>query len=227
MELDAIGQQLRTVLDAKNQAREKALPLCRSATRFSANAIRAVHRGDQEQTALLLAEARRCLDQALEALRDQPDVHYAGFYHDAAKEYVEARLTEALVRGLPLPSADDLGAEAPAYLNGMGEAVGEMRRHLLDLMRAGQLERCEAVLATMDEIHHLLMSMDYPEAVTAGLRRTSDAIRAIIERTRGDLTTTLIQSKLHRLLDTAHRKVAEDSGWVAAPLSPDTAHFEG
>jgi translin len=130
-------------------------------------------------------------------------VLYAGFFHDAAKEYAEARLTQALVGGMPLPTAGEVGVEAPAYLNGLGEAVGELRRHLLDLMRRGELGRSEELLSTMDGIFYLLISMDYPEAVTAGLRRTSDAMRAIVERTRGDLTTTIIQAKLQSALEAA------------------------
>jgi translin len=201
VDLDAIGRELRAILDAKNAAREKAIPLCRKATRLSANAIRAVHRSDEAETLKLSAEARRCLDEAAEALADHPDVKYAGFLHDAAKEYAEARLTHALVCSLPLPSREEIGVEVPAYLNGMGEAVGELRRHLLDLMRRGKLERSEELLGQMDEIYYLLISMDYPEAVTAGLRRTADAMRGIVERTRGDLTTTLIQSKLQKALE--------------------------
>ena len=201
MDLDAIGRDLRASLDAKNAARERALPLCRSAVRWSANAIRAVHRGDETETERNLAEARRCLGDARTALAGHPDVLHAGFFHDAAKEYAEARLTQALVRGLPLPTPAELDLEAPAYLNGFGEAIGELRRHLLDLLRTGQLERSEELLAVMEEIHDLLMSMDYPEAVTAGLRRTSDAMRAIVERTRGDLTTTLIQRQLQAALE--------------------------
>jgi len=208
VDLDAIGREVRADLDAKNAAREKALPLCRKAVRFSANAIRAVHRSDQAETARLLAEARRCLDEAYAAMAGHGDVLHAGFFHDAAKEYAEARFTDALVRGLPLPAAGEVGVEAPAYLNGMGEAVGEMRRHLLDLMRKGNLDRSEELLGTMDAIYALLMSMDYPEAVTGGLRRTADAIRAIVERTRGDLTTTLIQAKLQAALEAARAGLA-------------------
>lgn len=204
MDLNAIGQELRNILDAKNAAREKALPLCRKATRMSANSIRAVHRSDEAETKRLAAEARRCLDEALGALRGHPDIQYAGFYHDAAKEYAEARLTHALVLGQPLPSAQEIGVEPPAYLNGMGEAVGEMRRHLLDLMRRGDLERSEELLGHMDEIYYLLISMDYPEAITGGLRRTADAIRSIVERTRGDLTVTIIQAKLEAALEARH-----------------------
>ncbi|HEU5003150.1 MAG TPA: haloacid dehalogenase [Actinomycetota bacterium] len=202
MDLDSIGRDLRASLDAKNAARERALPLCRSAVRSSANAIRAVHRGDEEGTERNLSEARRCLDEARTALAGHPDVHYAGFFHDAAKEYGEARLTQAVVRGLPLPGPAELGLEAPAYLNGFGEAIGELRRHVLDLLRRGELDRSEELLGVMEEIHDLLMSMDYPEAVTAGLRRTSDAMRAIVERTRGDLTTTVIQRQLQAALET-------------------------
>jgi len=204
VDLDAIGSELRASLDAKNAAREEALPLCRRATRLSANAIRAVHRSEDAETLRLSAEARTCLDEAASAMAAHPDVMHAGFFHDAAKEYAEARLTHALVVGQPLPSAGAIGVEPPVYLNGMGEAVGEMRRHLLDLMRRGELERSEEILGQMDEIYYLLISMDYPDAVTAGLRRTSDAIRGIIERTRGDLTVTLIQDKLRSALESKH-----------------------
>jgi translin len=207
VDLDAIGAELRASLDAKNAAREQALPLCRGAIRFSANAIRAVHRSEEAEANRLLGEARRCLDEALAAMRSHPDVLYAGFFHDAAKEYAEARLTQALVRGMPVPTAGEVGVEAPAYLNGLGEAVGELRRHLLDLMRRGELGRSEELLTTMDSIFYLLMSMDYPEAVTAGLRRTSDAMRAIVERTRGDLTTTIIQAKLQSALEAARERL--------------------
>jgi len=141
VDLDAIGAGLRASLDAKNAAREKALPLCRRATRLSANAIRAVHRSDEAETLRLTAEARTCLDEAASAMAAHPDVMYAGFFHDAAKEYAEARLTHALVAGQLLPSAVEVGVDPPAYLNGMGEAVGEMRRHLLDLMRRGSSVR--------------------------------------------------------------------------------------
>lgn len=204
--LQAVAEEARRSLEAKNAARERALPLCRTAVRMSANAIRAVHRGDGPEAARLLVEARRCLDGAREATNGHPDVLYAGFFHDAAKEYAEGRLTEALVGGLPLPTPAEVGVEMPAYLNGMGEAIGELRRHLLDLMRRGELERSEELLGTMDEMYYLLISMDFPEAVTAGLRRTADAMRGIVERTRGDLTTTLIQANLQAALREAGRR---------------------
>src|SRR5207237_10756426 len=129
--------------------------------------IRAVHRSDEPETLRLTAEARTCLDEAASAMAAHPDVMYAGFFHDAAKEYAEARLTHALVAGQPLPSAVEVGVDPPAYLNGMGEAVGEMRRHLLDLMRRGALERSEEIVGYMDAIFYLLVSMGSPDPLTA------------------------------------------------------------
>ena len=123
--------------------------------------------------------------------------------HDAAKEYAEARLTAAMVGDDPLPSADDLRVPAAAWLNGLAEAASELRRHLLDRLRQGDLSRSETLLATMDEAYGLLVTMDYPDAVSGGLRRTTDALRAVLERTRGDLTTTLLQSRLQKALDQA------------------------
>jgi len=196
MDLEKLSASVRETLDAKNAAREKGLPLCRKAIRLSANAIRAVHRDEKDTAEKLIEEARACLDEAKESMAEHPDIRYAGFFHDSAKEYAEARLTHALVFNLSFPSPTDIGVEVPAYLNGLGETIGELRRHVLDLMRHGELERSERLLGAMDEIYYLLTSMDYPDGMTGGLRRTTDVARSIIERTRGDLSTTLIQQKL-------------------------------
>jgi translin len=201
MNLDSIREVLRGNLDAKFEAREQGLPLCRKAIRLSANSIRAIHRGEEQEAQRLLDEAHLLLDEAAAVMSSHPDVRHAGFYHDASKEYAEARLTHALVFDKPLPTPAEIGVEAPAYLNGLGEAIGEMRRHILDLMRRGDLGRSEALLAAMDEIYYLLITMDYPDAMTGGLRRTTDVARSIIERTRGDLSTTIIQQGLKNALE--------------------------
>jgi translin len=205
MNLDSISSTLRTNLDAKNDSREQGLPLCRKTIRLSANSIRAIHRGDAEEAERLLAEGRLLLDQAATAMADHPDIHHAGFFHDASKEYAEARLTHALIFDLALPGPEEIGVEAAAYLNGLGEAIGELRRHILDLLRRGELERSEKLMNAMDEIYYLLTTMDYPDAMTGGLRRTTDVARSIIERTRGDLSTTIIQQGLITALDQGRR----------------------
>jgi len=205
--LNAIAEDVRVHLDAKHAAREQALPLCRTALRHSANAIRAVHRGDFAAAEDLLAQARSLLGQAAEALADHPDIFYAGFVHNAQKEFAEGCLTLALVSGRPLPSPADLHVDDPAYLNGLGEAMGELRRYLLDSLRHGDIGRCESALAAMDDIYAVLVTMDYPEAITAGLRRTTDAMRGLLERTRGDLTIALVQRNLERRLEQFERRL--------------------
>jgi translin len=199
-QLDPIMEGVRAVLLDKNRAREHALPLCREALRHSANAIRAVHRDDFDQAEDLIGRARDLLAGAGEGLRDHKDIYHAGFVHDAQKEYVEACATLALIAGRPLPTPEELVVELSAYLNGLGEAVGELRRHLLDRLRAGDVEHCEGILAAMDDIYGVLVTIDYPEAMTGGLRRTTDAVRGILERTRGDLTVSVRQRELEQRL---------------------------
>jgi len=206
--LNAIAEDVRGHLDAKHAAREQALSLCRAALRHSANAIRAVHREDFVAAEDLLAQARSLLAQAAKALADHPDIFYAGFVHNAQKEFAEGCLTLALVSGRSLPSPAELGVDHPAYLNGLGEAVGELRRYLLDSLRGGDIDRCESILAAMDDIYAVLVTMDYPEAITAGLRRTTDAMRGLLERTRGDLTIALVQRRLEERLDDFGRKLS-------------------
>ena len=177
----------------KNRAREQALAASRTVIRLSANSIRAVHRAEFERARALLAEAGEVRDAAVAALAGHTDVYHAGFLHDAQKEYAEARTTLALLSGEAIPSPEELGVEAPAYLNGIAEAVGELRRWILDRLRAGAFDGCEAALEAMDDIYSVLVTIDYPDAMTGGLRRTTDQTRGILEKTRGDLTMAIIQ----------------------------------
>jgi len=171
--------------------------------RASASSIRAVHRSEPERAAALREEARAELAEAVEALAPHPAIYHAGFLHDAAKKYVEACCTAALVDGAPLPSADDLGVEGPAWLNGLAEAASELRRHLLDRLRAGELEAGDSLLAAMDDVYDALVAVDLPDALTGGLRRTVDQLRAVLERTRGDVTTTVLQMRLQSSIERA------------------------
>lgn len=194
--LEPIIERIRAHLTAKYSAREAALARCREAIRHSANAIRAIHRAELDTAETMLTRASALLAESVQALRDHPDILYAGFVNDAQKEYAEARLTLAFIADLPLPAPEDLSVEAPAYLNGLGEAIGELRRYLLDRLREGDLPRCEAILSAMDEVYTYLVTMDYPDAMTGGLRRTTDMVRGVLERTRGDFTSAVVQRRL-------------------------------
>jgi translin len=184
-----------------NVAREAGLTACRAVIRASASAIRAVHLGQPDQRDRRLVEAEEALRRAQAALAPFPAVASAGFLHDAAKEYVEARATAALVVGADVPGPDELGVEAPAWLNGVAEAASELRRHALDTLRRGDLAGAEALLGRMDVVFGALVAIDLPDALTGGLRRTLDALRAVIERTRGDITTAVLQHRLQRALE--------------------------
>lgn len=198
--LDDIAEQARSYFNQKNQAREISLSRMREVIRASANTIRAVHRHEFDRAQQLLDEARQALDSATSAVSDYGDVRYAGFIHDAQKEYTEASTVFALLSGQPLPGPNEVGVDWPAYLNGLGEAVGELRRFLLDNLRRGDVGSGEALLQAMDSIYDVLVTIDYPDAMTGGLRRTTDVTRGILEKTRGDLTVAMRQEDLERQL---------------------------
>jgi translin len=189
--LDALGEQLHAQLRAKNAARDLALEQSRTLIRHASLAIRAVHR---EERALAEEELEQACGQATAlraGLTAYPDLFYAGYTQDALKELAEASIVFALVNRRPLPKPEDLGVETAAYLNGLGEAAGELRRRCLDTLRKGDTAGAERLLAMMDDIYSLLVTLDYPDALTGGLRRTTDMVRGVSERTRGDLTLSL------------------------------------
>lgn len=190
-------------LAAANRAREAALSACRSAIRSAGSSTRAVHRLDIARAAALADDAEAALREAQAVLAPHPAVAFAGFLHDAEKEYVEARAVAALVAGSAVPGPDDLGVSSPAWMRGLAEAASELRRHLLDRLREGRLDRGEELLAAMDDVYAALVVVDYPDALTGGLRRTLDALRAVLERSRGDVTTTALQTRLQRAIEDA------------------------
>lgn len=192
-------------LDALNHAREAALPACRRVIRAAGSSIRAVHRLDGPGAERLAAESEAALREAQRVLDPFPAIAHAGFLHDAEKEYVEARAVAALVAGVPVPDPGELGVSPTAWMRGLAEAASELRRHLLDRLREGALDRAEGLLAAMDDVYGALVVVDYPDAVTGGLRRTLDALRAVLERSRGDVTTTVLQTRLQRALEERDR----------------------
>jgi len=205
--LEAIGDRIRQHLEEKNAARDRALQHSRTLIRHCANAIRAVHRDEREAAREQLQTAHQLADEIRQGLATYPDLYHAGYSQDALKEYAEANVTYALVGGEPLPDPDVLGVEYAAYLCGLGEAAGELRRRVLDILRHGHSQEAERLLSAMDDIYGLLVTVDFPDAITGNLRRTTDMVRGVTERTRGDLTTSLQQHELKEALKAVEAKL--------------------
>lgn len=198
--LESIVEEIRSEFEAKSAVRDTALQRSRALIRDCANAIRAAHRGDFGDAEALLATASEAASEMVADVEAHPDIYHAGYTQDALKEYVEAQVVYAFITDGQLPGPADLGVESPAYLKGLAEAASEMRRHALDLMRQNRLERAEEMLRIMDDVYSQLITVDFPDAVTGGLRRTTDMLRGVVQRTRGDLTTAIRQEMMRQAL---------------------------
>lgn len=174
-----------------------------------------MHRLDDERAASFVAESEAAIRHAQEVLAPFPAVAYAGFLHDAEKEFAEAVLTRALVSGAALPGPGELAVGVPAWLNGLAEAASELRRHLLDLLRHDQTADAERLLTEMEDVYDALLAVDFPDAVTGGLRRSADSLRAVLERTRSDVATTLMQLRLRVALESAASAASRSDGFGA------------
>ncbi len=199
-DLSRIAAQAIEALTRRHQAREQALAVSREVIRFSANAIRAVHRGDFDDARQLIDRAGERLQETRHIRDENPEIYYAGFLSDARKEYTEANVTLAVISRSEIPDPGAIDVDAPAYLNGMAEVIGELRRYILDSLRRDSFDHVEEFMDVMDEIYGILVTIDFPEGVTGGLRRSTDAMRGVLERTRGDLTISLQQRRLERRL---------------------------
>jgi len=194
--LDVISERIRLDFEAQDNAREKAMPLSREVIRLASHTIRAVHRHEYDTAVNSLAEARKMLSEAKISLRSCIELPNTHFVWDAEKEFAEASITLNLVLGEKIPAPDELEVDNAAYLNGMAEGASELRRFLLDSLRKGDYSRGEELLGDMDDIYNVLVTMDFPDSITGGLRRTTDALRGVLEKTRSDLTLSAQQKRL-------------------------------
>lgn len=205
--LDNIADEIRGGFEEINIARNEAYQRSRKLISVCARAIRAVHREEWERAETLIGEARTATEIMVAGVRPHRDLYYAGYTQDAVKEFVEANLTYALVRNLPLPTPDMLGAEGNTWLNGLAEAATELRRRILDIIRHGHSSEAERLLGQMDQIYSTLVTFDFNDNITGGLRRRTDTVRAVLERTRGDVTNSLRQERLEAALKGLEQKL--------------------
>ena len=223
--LESIAERIRQNFDVRTSKRDEALKQARQLTRACSLAIRAVHRDDQEAMEANLSEAQHLADRLRDELKDHPDLFYAGYTQDSLKEFVEANVTCALIQSQSLQTPDELGVEDATYLNGLAEVVGELRRRTLDILRSGYSEEAERLLGYMDEIYSVLVTIDYPDAITNGLRRQTDLARGIIEKTRGDVTFSLrgenLAEAIRKLSGQLNGGPVEERGGLSMPMNED------
>jgi len=225
--LEAIAERIRQNFDVRTSKRDEALKKARQLTRACSLAIRAVHRDDREAMETNLAEAQTLADILREELKDHPELFIAGYTQDSLKEFVEAKVTCALIQNQELQTPEELGVQDATYLNGLAEVVGELRRRTLDILRSGYSEEAERLLGYMDEIYSVLVTIDYPDAITNGLRRQTDLARGIIEKTRGDVTFSLRGEQLTEAIRGLSSQLnggqveAEDRGGLSIPMNED------
>jgi translin len=205
--LDSIAETIHTAFASRTEAREKALAQARSLTRHCANAIRAIHREERQAALAEMDQAASLVKELRQNSAIFPEIYFEGYTQDALKEYAEAMIVFALTDNGHLPTPEQLGLEYATYLKGMAEAVGELRRRCLDSLRLSDTQEAERMLSYMDDIFAILVTMDYPEAITGGLRRLTDIARSLIERTRGDLTISLRHEKLEQSLRNLEEKL--------------------
>ncbi len=207
--LDEIIEQVHQSFETRTKVRDQMLKQARILTRNCANAIRAIHREDWELAQEHLQEAQALANALCENAAEHPDFFYAGYTQDALKEYAEANLTYALVIGEPIPTPTDLKIDHVPYLKGLAETAGELRRHCMDMLRHGDPSEADRLLEHMDDIYDALVTMDYPDAITGGLRRLTDIVRSVTERTRGDLTMSLRQQRLEKRLQVFEEQISD------------------
>ena len=206
-QLESTAELIRTEFERINAARDLAYQRSRSLISLCARSIRAIHRDEYDKAETLIAEAKAAAEALTTDVADFPALYHAGYTQDALKEFVEANLTYALVRQRPLPTPEELGTEYNTWLNGLAEAATEMRRRILDIIRHSHSDEAERLLDAMDQIYSILVTIDFPDAITGGLRRRTDTVRAVLERTRGDITTSLRQAQLETALATMETRL--------------------
>lgn len=208
--IETVAEEIRGYFEDVDTVREKAYKLSRDVVRLCAHTIRAIHRSEWTKVEEMLAETRTAVEDLVTSVEPFPQIFWAGYTQDCLKEYAEAEHTYAFVRDKPIRSVAELGVSPAAWLNGLAEASTELRRRILDIIRHDHSGEAERLLEIMDDVYSLLITFDFRPAITNNLRQRTDQVRAVLERTRGDVTSSLRQSKLEAALAAVERTVGEN-----------------
>jgi translin len=208
-QLSDTAELIRNQFEQANAARDLAYQRSRNLISLCARSIRAIHREEWDIAQNLIGEAREATQTLVDGVQEFPDLYHAGYTQDAIKEFVEANLTYALIKNEPLPLPETLGAEYSTWLNGLAEAATELRRRILDIIRHEHTDEAERLLGQMDDIYSVLVTFDFNDSITGGLRRRTDTVRAVLERTRGDVTSSLRQAELERAVEALEARLRD------------------
>lgn len=188
-ELEKEVERLKQHFDEIEHERELAYSTMRELRRISTRLVRDMQRDMDLDIAGTFAECKQLADKLSAA------PHQFGFIEEALIEYAEAAITHALLNNLPEPTMEALGCTERSYVLGLADAISELRRRVLTLMRKDDLDGATRLFDLMDRLFLLLMVFDHTEAVLP-VRRKQDALRAVVERTRADLTSVICQKRL-------------------------------
>ncbi|WP_457619607.1 hypothetical protein [Methanopyrus sp.] len=194
-------EDIRGELDALDEARDEAQVVLRDLHKLSSEAVYEVHRGNLEEARRRLDEAAELVSKLHDLLGDFPELLRTGFAENHLQEYAEAEILYSIVKDLRAPSPEEINVSPRAYLLGLLDAVGELRRIVVDALREGDLDRAEEFLGIMEEIYSLTMTFDYPRSVVPNLKRKQDVARSLLEKTRSEVTIAGKTEELKRALE--------------------------
>jgi len=188
MSLRNFLKRVQEEVKRKEEVRQEVQLAMRSATKLSKMAILMVHQRRFDQAEKMIKEARDLFSKIRESCKNNVDLLYTGMVDAAYQEYSEACVFLTLVKEDRFISFDEIGAPTTAYVLGLADVIGELRRKTLDSLREGKTSLAEKYLEVMDLIYIELTAMDDAYFLLSGLRRKCDVARKIIETTRGDVT---------------------------------------
>jgi translin len=202
--LEEIAERIESRLEEKDQVREVAIKSARAINRLSGSIVHLIHKGEDVRP--MMNEALDETHRLRSLLEDYPEIWESGLVEGALQELAEAAILLALVHDDELPDPDDMGITGNAYLLGMADAIGELRRFALEKLREGEVDEAKIYLEIMEEIFLVIMRFDFPDALIP-IRRKQDVARSLLEKTRGDVAVAVNSARLQMRMDELSRKL--------------------
>jgi len=190
--LDEIADRIQSRLDEKDTVREIAIKSSRAIIRISGSVIHSIHK--KEDVRRMMGEAMDEAQRLRGLLEEHPEIWNSGLVEDAMQELSEAAIIMSIADDAPLPDPEELGVPMTAYLLGLADAIGELRRFTLESLRQGNTETATVFLEMMEDMFKVIMRFDYPDALVS-IRRKQDIARSLLEKTRGELAVA-VSSKM-------------------------------
>lgn len=175
----------------------------RDATILCSKAIVSLHSHKKEESIEYIEKAKKLLQEFKELGKDD----LQKYLYIAEQEYVEAFCLFSIAENSVIPGMKSLDVSDISYVMGLLDCIGEIKRMIIDKIRAEGTSNINTLFELMDKIYGIIYPLAVYDNLMPGLRKKLDVSRILIENVRAIITEEQRRTRMIDIIEQFEKKI--------------------